>query len=527
MNEFDRPKRKRFNVTGPCNEKDHYMLPPLARLPEVVDLICDQQYFLLHAARQSGKTTALLALANRINQSETQRALYCSLEAVQQIEDHDKAIGSIAILVLRAGATAGIISLDDAQIRQFTESCGVSYTLNQALKRLSKSCEKQLVVLFDEVDCLPEMVLISFLRQLRDGYVSRSAAPFPSSIALVGMRRIQDYKALIRNESQTLDSASPFNITRESLTLRNFTLEEVRTLYLQHTMATGQVFEDAVFPLVMEYTGGQPWLVNAIAAECVEKIHGNRVTERITADDVRTAKENIIRRRDTHMLSLLKRLDEERVLRVVEAVVSGSDFQFELDDPALEYVLDLGILKREEGALVPANRMYAEMIARYLSWMMQDKFQRNIREPPWVQEDGLDMNWLVKDFQTFWRKDASSWKEMGHFREAAPHVLFMAFLQRVVNGGGHITREMALGSYRLDIGLDFRGKTYAIEIKMKDHYEETKAVAQLGRYLEKLNVMEGWLLVFDPKPIPKRGGARRFTWKDVSHDGHTIHIVGL
>ena len=46
---------KWFNIGGPCNPAKHYMLSATERLPEVVSLIDKEQYFVVHAPRQSGK----------------------------------------------------------------------------------------------------------------------------------------------------------------------------------------------------------------------------------------------------------------------------------------------------------------------------------------------------------------------------------------------------------------------------------------------------------------------------------------
>ncbi len=48
-----------FNIGGPCNPAKHYMLPAAERLPEVMSLIRKEQYFVVHAPRQCGKTTSL------------------------------------------------------------------------------------------------------------------------------------------------------------------------------------------------------------------------------------------------------------------------------------------------------------------------------------------------------------------------------------------------------------------------------------------------------------------------------------
>lgn len=57
-----------FNTTGPCNPTDHYMLPATARLEElnIKRLLAQKSYFILHAPRQTGKTTAILELARQL-----------------------------------------------------------------------------------------------------------------------------------------------------------------------------------------------------------------------------------------------------------------------------------------------------------------------------------------------------------------------------------------------------------------------------------------------------------------------------
>ena len=206
------------------------------------------------------------------------------------------------------------------------------------------------------------------------------------------MLDVRDYKAQIRPDGESLGQISPFNIISEDMLLRNFTAEEVAALYAQHTEETGQKFAPDVLGKVMDFSGGQPWLVNALARECVEKIHGFRYGETVTADDVESAKETIIRRRDTHVDSLMDRLREPRVRRVMEPVMLGDQLVgTSVNDEDYRYVQDLGLLKEVRGALVPANRMYAEIIGRYLSRDEQTRMMQSIHETPWATADGLDM----------------------------------------------------------------------------------------------------------------------------------------
>lgn len=520
--------RKLFNVAGPCIPGEHYMIPAVERLPDVLGLIESRQYFVIHAARQSGKTTLLKVLTRDINAKGEAAAMYCSLEALQAYTDPDKALPLICGQIEKDASIYPWYN-DPARslsVHEDASAYDVASTLvRDELSRLARRAGKPLVIFFDEADCLSGGALVSFLRQLRNGYIIRDDIPFPVSVALVGMRDIRDYKAQIRPDSETLGSASPFNIVKEALTLANFTRDEIARLYRQHTEATGQVFEEAAIDASFHWTCGQPWLVNALACECVEKIHGLRYAEPITAADIVQAKETLVRQRDVHIDSLMERLKEPRVREIVEPVILGEDAPFELMDNDCKYVLDLGILKLERGALVPANPIYAEVILRLLTYTRQMEFLRTVPEVPWVKPDGLDMSWLLRDFQKFWRENAESWKEAYGYKEAGPQLVLNAFLQRVVNGGGKITREMALGSGRMDLCVEFRGARYALELKMRANYRPEQSHAQFVAYLERLGLPEGWMPIFDPA-LGDRWGERLF-WKDIKVSGKTLHLVGL
>ncbi|MDR0704624.1 MAG: ATP-binding protein, partial [Planctomycetaceae bacterium] len=243
---------KYFNIAGPCNNTRHYMINASTRLQGVEQLIDSEQYFVIHAARQSGKTTYLQDLSKRLNAEGNYYSLYCSLECAQNIVEPERGIPVIVRGIKNELSDTDILHGSDfAKDADYEDFTGV---LKMSLRQFCKLLDKPLVILFDEADCLSEGTLISFLRQLRDGYNNRSMTPFVHSIALVGMRNIRDYKAKVRPDSVTLGSASPFNIVTESLTLRNFTKEEITQLYHQHTSETGQLFEDDAVELVWEQT---------------------------------------------------------------------------------------------------------------------------------------------------------------------------------------------------------------------------------------------------------------------------------
>jgi AAA+ ATPase superfamily predicted ATPase len=88
-----------FNIAGPCYKAKHYTIEASLRLHGVESLIDREQYFVIHAARQSGKTTFLKDLTERLNVSRKYYALYCSLENMQGITESKEAIPEIVKMI--------------------------------------------------------------------------------------------------------------------------------------------------------------------------------------------------------------------------------------------------------------------------------------------------------------------------------------------------------------------------------------------------------------------------------------------
>jgi hypothetical protein len=501
------------------------MIEASTRLNGVETLINMEQYFVIHAARQSGKTTYLQDLTQRLNMVGKYYAIYCTLESLQGITEPEKGIPQIVKTLKNVLRFVDIPHASEfAKDADYSDFTGVLMT---ELTVFCMSLDKPLVLFFDEADCLSEGTLITFLRQLRDGYNNRSFRTFVHSVALVGMRNIRDYKAKVRPESQSLGSASPFNIVREALTLKNFTNEEILSLYQQHTDETGQQFEKDAVELVFQQTQGQPWLVNAIACEVVEKILKNDSVKSVTAELVEKAIQTIILRRDTHIDSLLERLKEERVRKVIEPMMLGDDVDVTTDD--FYYTRDLGLIRVTPQKIEAANPIYAEVMVRMLNFNLQDKLQRNAplyQIPRYLQNGRFNMDFLMRDFQQFWRENSEIWLEKIDYKEAAPHLILMAFLQRVINGGGQIVREFAVGTGRTDICVVYEDQKFPIELKIRRSEKTfTEGLDQTLRYMDTLGCTEGWLAIFEQRKTVSWDEKIFITKETVN--GKTVTVIGL
>ena len=493
-----------FNTAGPCKVDLHYMLSPTNRLPSLERLIAQESYFVIHAPRQTGKTTAMLALANQLTSSGLYTAVMVSAEVGSPFR-HDPGAAELAML----GAWRHAISdrlPQDLQAPAWPQAAP-GERIRASLRAWAQAASRPLVLFIDEIDSLQDEALISVLRQLRDGYPERPNN-FPMSVGLIGLRDVRDYK-VASGGSERLNTASPFNIKVRSLTLRDFQALEVKQLYQQHTDDTGQVFSPEATATAFDLTQGQPWLVNALAKEVVEEM----VTDpnvAITSEHIQTAKEVLIARQDTHLDSLAERLREPRVKAIIEPMLAGQALGDTPNDDR-QYLLDLGLLRRDPaGGLTIANPIYREVIPRVLVQGTQDSLPHI--SPSWLTSSGeLNTDALLQAFLAFWRQHGEPLLGSAAYPEIAPHLVLMAFLHRVVNGGGTLEREYAIGRDRMDLCMRYGDVILGIELKVwrdKKGDPIDAGLEQLDAYLARLGVNFGWLIIFDRRaktlPISER-----------------------
>jgi hypothetical protein len=196
----------------------------------------------------------------------------------------------------------------------------------------------------------------------------------------------------------------------------------------------------------------------------------------------------------------------------------------DLLDDDVSYLLGLGLVRMERGELQIANPIYREVIPRALTWTQQISIYQ---QTAWyVRPDGsLDMDRLLSAFQAFWRKDGHLAAEGFGYREAGPHLMLMAFLQRIVNGGGRVEREYGLGRGALDLLVLWREERHAIEVKLRrDTETEEDALDQVVRYLDHAGLDAGWLVTFDLRK--ERSWEEKLSAREVTRDGRTIRIIG-
>ena len=514
-----------FNVAGPCFPDEHYMIPAERRAAEAAALIESGRWFSLVSGRQTGKTTVVKHLARSLTARGDLLVLFVDLQTARGVDDPAVAFRRIL------GALDEALLLQSPELPRLTTArLGelLQDPLGAVSARLREICAaaaRPLVLLFDEADVLTGPAMVSFLTQLRSVYLSRDNAPAPRSVVLIGIRTVRDYLTASdgTSEAQWLGSSSPFNITVEDVTLPAFSRGEVEELVGLHTAETGQRFEPTAIHQLYELTAGHPWLVNALADQVTRRDLPDRSVT-VTAMHIEAAKDTLILERRTHLDSLLARLREPRVQRVLDPMLAGSTTSGDVLDDDFAYVAGLGLIALVGGSWQIANPIYREVVPRALNIVRQTQIPH--QTAAFVTTEGLlDVPLLMAAWQSFWREDGHLAADGFTYEESGPHLMLMAFLQRIVNGGGRIDREYALGRGALDLLITWRSQRIAIEVKVRrDASTEARSLTQAARYLEHLGLEEGWLVLFDLRSA-RTWEERLFTRTErVGH--RSVHLVG-
>jgi len=353
----------------------------------------------------------------------------------------------------------------------------------------------------------------------------------------VGMRDLKDYITASK-EGIAPNPGSPFNIKEDSAVLSNFNKQDIADLFAQRTVENGQQITQEALDYVFEQSQGQPWIVNSLFKRATMRILDEQSIETITIRHIEQAREQMIMARETHLDALAERLKDPRIHRVVQPILTGdTGSNLDPNHPDLILAMDLGLVKwdMDRGFMI-TNPVYEDILTRTLNSV----YFAQVPSPSswrWQTPDGrLDMDALMQEFQDFWRNHSEIWEQWTKYTEAFPHLLLMAFMQRVVNGGGRIEREYATGRGRMDLAVEYKGEWNIVEIKLLRtgrSFDQVRAegIKQVKRYFDTFvppvgyhkNVQNVYLIIFDRRSDDvKPSWDERITWE---HDSN-ITILG-
>jgi len=177
-------------------------------------------------------------------------------------------------------------------------------------------------------------------------------------------------------------------------------------------------------------------------------------------------------------------------------------------------VIDLGLVTARRGEPTRiANEIYQEVIPRELTSPLEGVFDGLVPRCAYVMADGrLDFRGMLEGFQQFCRESLDLLGDGPVYGEATPQLVLQSWLQRVVNGGGQIYREYALGAGRSDILVRyyhvaagrrveqrFVGEIKKVRSRRSVDTTIREGLAQTAMYADRCNPEEAHLVVIDPR----------------------------
>lgn len=489
-----------FNTHGPVNAQEHYIVPRRALVEQLTTQIEQGKFFTIYAPRQMGKTTLLNQLEVELRPRPSYLPIVLSFElyeswsASQFWEDVFALIKEDLLAWIEVGdhaAQGEIRTLLDAvtspDIQFFRHFFSNLHKLVPTLK---------IVLIIDEFDATPQVVLSPLLQTWRTMYLERQRRPHSlHSVVLVGIQNIARLN---------FGRSSPFNIAYQHQ-LEDFSLVEVRDLLGQYTAETGQPFAERVIERLYEQTAGQPFLINRLAAILTQEIVQAR-TRPITMADLSAALQKLMSESNYNFETVIRRASKYQ--DALLEIIFGAERQFTLNNPMVKELHLFGILnERSDGNCQVSNPIYKQVFIDYFA-----PFQLGLQGAilangydfrPYVMADHLQMETILTRFREFIeRRGREAFKVTPMPQEATGQYLLMAYLDVVVRqiGGAHFT-EVNSGEGRLDLVVVHNGRRYIIETKIwrgPALYEE--GLTQLADYLDSEGQTTGYYVLFHARP---------------------------
>ncbi|MBK8042163.1 MAG: hypothetical protein IPK21_05585 [Haliscomenobacter sp.] len=214
---------------------------------------------------------------------------------------------------------------------------------------------------------------------------------------------------------------------------------------------------------------------------------------------------------------------------IVLSIINGEAPDFDDYNDAVRYCRDLGIITPGNPVQF-ANPYTGEIITRILNSSFSDGINQDLAQTSWYLRPRRRPGYgqTAERLCRVYRRHSESWLERFQYKEAGHQLLLMAFLQRILNGGGRIEREMAIGNGRTDLAVFWQDQVFPIELKMHhDRWSEPDGLQQLARYMDKLGQKQGYLILFEKKTSEELPWETRIRRELHEVDGKEVILLGM
>ncbi len=492
---------KKFNITGICRPAKHYMADVSGKLAKVIRMIESGDYFIINRPRQYGKTTMLYSIAAQLRKRDDYMVFNISFEGIgDAIFEDEKVFAPGFIRLLQTQA-----KIHSPELLPFLEEKEADVlnleSLSDALSYLLSKTDKNVIVLIDEVDkSSNNQLFISFLALLRNKYLAQDEVKTFHSVVLAGVHDVKTLKLKIRPDAEQKYN-SPWNIAAEFKVDMNLHPQEIKPMLDEYAADRGVKMDTQhIAETLFYYTSGYPFLVSKLCKMLDEGDSPLQNPGEWTDLDIQIAVQQLTYENNTNFDSLTKNIENHLELYnlVYRIAIDGESFPFNPHNPTINLGVLLGIFVNKDGLKIH-NRIYNEVIVNYMAIkVLETQLPPSNLDKTYKNGDGgLNMEAVLLGFQSFMKKEYS--KKDRDFLEKNGRLVFLAFLKPIINGSGYDFKEPQISDEkRLDVVITYLKEKYIAELKRwygpKAH---AAGLIQLADYLERQNLQEGYLLIFD------------------------------
>lgn len=479
---------KRFNTTGVCIPKKHYMVDISNKIDEIEKLVDEEFYFVINRPRQFGKTTTLNELYKRLNSKYS--VIRMDFELIGEDFAREERFCETFISYV-----AKFIKKDIRKASTLTE---LSYVIMELTK------DNEVILIIDEVDKNSNnRLFLSFLGVLRSLYLSREQELSTTfkSVILAGVYDIKNLKLKVKDDSE-IRYNSPWNIAVNFNVDMSFSQTDIGTMLKQYVDENNLSLEVEVLSKeIYKFTSGYPFLVSRICQIVDEDLLSADKRE-WSVWDIQKAVKLLLEDKNTLFDDLIKNLENNPKLYecLYNILISGTQTTYNINNP----IIDLGhmfgyFVKDKNNNIAVSNQILKEVIYNYMiSKTDIRKMSRYNFKDNFINEDNtLNMEKVLLRFQQFMKENYSS-RDMD-FLERQGVLLFLSFIKPIINGVGFDYKEVQISEERrLDIVIQYNKRKYVIETKIwHGEIAHKNGINQLKNYLEIEGLSQGYLLIFN------------------------------
>lgn len=494
-----------FNINGDCQKELHYMVDMSERIKKIKEMVDAGQYFTINRARQFGKTTTLLALADSLKKIYVVVSMDFQMLSASKFKSENAFSVAFARKFIKAAEMNPTMEPEVLEpLKESLQEKREELELPELFEYLSDICAESadpVILLIDEVDsAMDNQVFLDFLAQLRGYYIRRKDVPTFHSVILAGVYDVRNIKRKIDNNEERKTN-SPWNIAADFLVDMSFSVKDIAGM-LEEYEADHRTGMDLwqMAGLLYEYTDGYPFLVSRLCKLLDERINGNAWTSDGFLEAIRilTSEPNTLFDSLIHKLGEYPELD--KMLR--DLLFKGKEITYVIGIPSIEMALMFGFVKVSEHLILIANRIFEILL--YNLYLASPEMQREeIYDAAWkdrnqfIKEGRLNMKLVLERFVLHF--DDLYGDQGRKFYEEDGRRYFMLFLKPIINGQGNCYVEaQTRNRERTDLIVDYQGERFVVEIKLwYGAARHAQGEEQLSEYLEHYHLKKGYLLTFN------------------------------